>query len=206
MIALFCSAFFFGIIFNAAPGAVFAESIRRGLKGGFRPALAVQIGSLTGDFLWLLIGVSGAAALLTLPQIRVPLALSGAALLFWFAFSSFRDAMNAPPLPSEHQNEAQTALFAGVALSISNPLNVTYWAAIGSAVTVVTGTAPTWIHFTVFIAGFMTSSVLWCFACAWGIAWTQKRLSPLLWVTLHFSCGLGMIGLAGLIVYHTLIT
>ena len=59
MISLFFAAFVFGLIFNAAPGAVFAETVRRGIRGGFRPALAVQLGSLAGDTLWALLGLSG---------------------------------------------------------------------------------------------------------------------------------------------------
>lgn len=34
MLSLFLSAFFLGLLFNAAPGAIFAESLRRGIKGG----------------------------------------------------------------------------------------------------------------------------------------------------------------------------
>ena len=36
---LFFAALLFGIVFCLSPGAVLAETLRRGLKGGFRPAL-----------------------------------------------------------------------------------------------------------------------------------------------------------------------
>ena len=49
MIELFISAMALGFLFNAAPGAIFTESLRRGLKGGFKSALYVQFGSLVGD-------------------------------------------------------------------------------------------------------------------------------------------------------------
>lgn len=52
VLVLFASAFLLGLIFNAAPGAVFAETVRQGVRGGFRPALAVPLGSLAGDALW----------------------------------------------------------------------------------------------------------------------------------------------------------
>ena len=41
VLSLFGMAFLLGLIFNA-PGAVFAETIRRGVDGGYRPALAVR--------------------------------------------------------------------------------------------------------------------------------------------------------------------
>ena len=59
MLTLFTAAFLLGLVFNAAPGPVFAETVRRSLRGGFRPALAVQIGSLVGDALWAVLGLAG---------------------------------------------------------------------------------------------------------------------------------------------------
>ncbi len=59
VLSLFGMAFLLGLIFNAAPGAVFAETIRRGVDGGYQPALAVQIGSLAGDAAWAILGLAG---------------------------------------------------------------------------------------------------------------------------------------------------
>ena len=52
MIQILSAAFLLGLIFNAAPGAVFAETLRRSMTGGFREALILQLASLTGDALW----------------------------------------------------------------------------------------------------------------------------------------------------------
>ncbi|MEV4111659.1 hypothetical protein [Nonomuraea sp. NPDC049695] len=49
MSEVFMLALWIGLLFNAAPGAVFSESLRRGVRGGFGPAFAVQVGSLAGD-------------------------------------------------------------------------------------------------------------------------------------------------------------
>ena len=61
---LFVNAFVFALVYNAMPGAVFAETVRRGALGGFRTALAVQLGSLSGDALWALLGLAGVGLLL----------------------------------------------------------------------------------------------------------------------------------------------
>ena len=81
MIDLFAYAFFLGVLFNAAPGAILAESLRRGLAGGFAPALSVQIGSLVGDGVWVVLGLLGAATLVALPYVATPLTLCGSLLL-----------------------------------------------------------------------------------------------------------------------------
>ena len=89
--------------------------------------------------------------------------------------------------------ENRNALATGVALSVSNPLNITYWAALGGAITAVIGTTPSLAHYALFISGFMLSSVLWCFIASGLIAWTRAWLTPSLWRYLHLGCGIGLL-------------
>ena len=70
---LFAYAFGLGLVFNATPGAVFTETLRRGVRGGFGPALAVQIGSLVGDAAWAVLGLVGVGALFQLSEARLAL-------------------------------------------------------------------------------------------------------------------------------------
>jgi len=81
MTALFISAFLLGLVFNAAPGAVFAETVRQGARGGFSHAFAVQIGSLVGDAIWAVLGLVGVGLLLQLEVLRLPVGIAGAAYL-----------------------------------------------------------------------------------------------------------------------------
>ena len=75
MIELFISALALGFLFNAVPGAIFTESLRRGLQGGFKSALYVQFGSLVGDLTWAVLGLGGAAVLFEVTAIKIPLAI-----------------------------------------------------------------------------------------------------------------------------------
>ena len=59
LLELLGMAFLLGFIFNAAPGAVFAETVRRGMSGGYRVALSVQFGSLVGDAVWAILALPG---------------------------------------------------------------------------------------------------------------------------------------------------
>lgn len=206
MIELFSSAFVLGLLFNAMPGAIFAESLRRGLRGGFQPALCVQIGSLTGDFVWAVLGLSGAAALFALPSIETPLALAGAALLLWIAWQAVRDGLGPMPAfdPKAISDGDHSALSTGVALSLSNPMNVTYWAGLGGTVTALGVADPGWSAFTIFLAGFMASSVLWCFLCAGLIACTRRFVGPRTWSVLNIGCAIGLGTFAGLVIVRTL--
>lgn len=206
MTELFASAFLLGLLFNAMPGAIFAESLRRGMRGGFRPALAVQIGSLAGDFIWAVLGLLGAAALFTIPYVEAPLAIAGAVLLGWIAWQSLRDGLSPMPVfdPSASAAAGRSAITTGAALSLSNPQNITYWAGLGGTITALGVANPGWTAFTVFLSGFMTSSVLWCFLCAGAIAWTRRFVGPRSWMLLNVGCAFGLAYFAGLVLLRTL--
>ncbi|QOQ82105.1 MULTISPECIES: LysE family transporter [Comamonas] len=168
MLMLFASAFVLGLVFNAAPGAVFAETVRQGVRGGYRPALAVQLGSLVGDASWALLGLAGIGLVMQVDALRWPIGLAGAAYLFWLSWDSWQAArtehrLDAPAIAAATQKQA---LRRGMALSLTNPQNLAYWAAMGSALGAVGVAHPGASDYGVFFAGFMTSSLLWCFVCA----------------------------------------
>lgn len=166
MLTLFVTAFALGLVFNAAPGAVFAETVRQGLRGGFRPAFAVQLGSLVGDATWAVLGLAGIGLALQLDALRWPVGLAGAAYLLWLSWDSWKAARVEHALGEAAPAGSRRALRAGVLLSLTNPQNLAYWAAMGSAMGAVGVAHPTVHDYGLFFAGFMTASVLWCFVCA----------------------------------------
>ncbi|MBV1884656.1 MAG: LysE family translocator [Gammaproteobacteria bacterium] len=167
MEVLFFSAFVLGLIFNAAPGAVFAETVKAGVRGGFKSALAVQIGSLVGDATWAILGLIGVGLLLQLELLQIPIGIAGAFYLTWLAYDSWSSAKEEFHVGEKGNNQqAQKALRAGVILSITNPQNIAYWAAIGSALSAVGIADPVVGNYITFFAGFMASSLVWCFFCA----------------------------------------
>lgn len=205
MIELLVSAFLLGLVFNATPGIVLAESLRRGMRGGFVPAFEVQIGSLAGDLTWAVLGLSGAAVLLTIAWIEKPLALAGAGLLLWLAWQCVRDARAPlPVLDPEGAGADGSALLVGAALSLSNPLNITYWAALGGTISALGVSDPGWTAFLVFLGGFLAASVLWCFVAAATIAWIRRRIGQLGWFAVNLGCGLALAGFALTIAWRVL--
>ncbi len=133
MFVIFLAALLFGFAFNVSPGAVFSETLRRGLTGGFRPALLVQLGSLIGDAVWALLGLTGLALLLGYEQVRIPLTLACAAYLAWLGVQGLRDAWSPPLAAADAGEQGRNAFAAGAAISLSNPKNVVYWGGASAA-------------------------------------------------------------------------
>ncbi|TAG44951.1 MAG: chemotaxis protein [Betaproteobacteria bacterium] len=195
MLSLFFSAFILGIIFNAAPGAVFAETVRQGARGGYSAALAVQFGSLVGDSTWALLGLAGIGLLLQLDGLRVPIGVAGVLYLLYLSWDSWKSAkVEFTVAPRDDVN--RSALRAGVLLSVTNPQNVAFIAALGSAMGAVGVHAPTGTDYAVFFAGLMSASFLWCFVCAWIVARIFQRTNQR-WTTLTYQlCALAFFALA----------
>lgn len=166
MTTLFISAFLLGLIFNAAPGAVFAETVRQGVRGGYRPALGVQLGSLVGDALWAVLGLVGIGLLLQLDWLRWPIGVAGTLYLLWLARDAWRAAGVEFSVAGDAGVTQRSATRAGVLLSVTNPQNIAYWAALGSAMGAVGVHEPSATDYGIFFAGFMVSSVVWAFVCA----------------------------------------
>lgn len=200
MLTLACTAFLLGLLFNAAPGALFAETVRRGMAGGFRPALAVQTGSLAGDALWAVLGLAGAGLLLQHEALRWPLGLAGVAYLVWLSLDSWRAARRDMVITHTALASSGTVFRSGVVLSVTNPQNLAYWAALGSAMTALGVSDPQPGDYAAFFTGFMVSSVLWCFVCASLVARLFGGTSQRRARVTHRLCAIALLALASALV------
>ena len=196
MLTIFFYALVFGFVFCLSPGAVLAETLRRGLLHGFTPALMVQIGSLVGDAVWAVIGLTGIALLIQHDAVRVPLTIVCTLYLAWLGVRSLIDAWQLPEAGSAPASSGQNALAVGAAISLANPKNIVYWGALGSALSGIVGATPSHGQTLMFFAGFMLASVLSCFLIAALVNLLRKNASPL-WQRISYgACGLVLIYLA----------
>lgn len=198
VISLFITAFGLGMIFNASPGAVFTETVRQGLIGGYRVALNVQIGSLVGDASWAVLGLAGAGVLFQVPEVRLPLSIVGGLYLVYLGVKSIIESPHVERLEvsGDGQLIKKSALFSGMSISLTNPQNILFWAALGSVLGGLGVENPTVAHYAVFFIGFMASSVLWCFACAAVVHVLHRTMSRGLIMGINLLCGLALFYIA----------
>jgi chemosensory pili system protein ChpE len=185
----------------APPGPVTMETVRRGLGGGFRPALYVQLGSVIGDLTWCGLALLGLAPLVQIAWVRAVLSLAGVGLLFYLGGTGLRDSFVTRPAslalaagPAEHAGAFRT----GLAMSMANPMAVGYWLSVGAALIAagVAGTTP--LQTGTFVGGYLAATLAWCFVVALAVRWGQRVLSPVLfrWLTGACSVALLFFGLA----------
>ncbi len=178
------------ISFSAPPGPVTMETIRRGLRGGFAPALNVQLGSIIGDFMWFMIALIGLGQLAQIAVIRGALAIVGVGLLLYLGYSGIRDAFKAASLNHGGLIDTRQGAFrSGMAISIANPMAVGYWLSIGGTL-VATGVAGQSSGQTaLFVFGFVAGTCLWAFIMALVVRFGKQILHPNLFRVINFGCG-----------------
>ena len=121
------------------------------------------------------------------------MAIFGGVLLAWLAFNSFVDATKKiPSINLTLKQDDKTELMVGAALSLSNPINITYWAGMAGTIATLGVKEPTEQAFIVFLGGFMFSSIIWCFLCAGFIGFVRKAINQTGWVLINISCGIGL--------------
>ncbi len=182
------------ISFSAPPGPVAMETIRRGLRGGFSPALNVQLGSIIGDFLWFMIALIGLGPLAQITWVRMPLTIAGVLVLLYLGASGIRDAIKAKIVSMTDEPASTKGAFrTGMAISIANPMAIGYWLSVGGAL-VAAGVAGTSAAQTVsFASGFVVGTLAWAFIMAAVVRFSKRLINPTLFRAVNFACGLALV-------------
>jgi len=203
MLSLAASAFILGIAFCAPPGIITAETIRRGVARGFRPALFVQFGSLVGDSTWALIALTGLAFVIQNNVARILLSAIGIILLLklaWDALKSSRTDFVLNDSPTSEHGDFAT----GAVLSLSNPFNIVFWTGIGTTVFAGIQGGPQLPHFIMFFIAFIGGAFLWCFFMAALVAWGRRFMTPAFFRYVNLGCGLILVYFSLQLVYQLL--
>ena len=178
-----------GIAYNAAPGAVNTEALRRGLARGFRPALLVQLGALIGDLLWAALALTGTAFLAQRQSVRIVLGIAGACFLLRLAWNALQEAWRGG-LPRAHGQTARGDFATGAVFSLANPFALAFWTGIGSGFAASGGATSG--RFMVLFTGFAVGALLWCLSIPVLIGWGRRFIRPALFRWLNALCGLAL--------------
>jgi chemosensory pili system protein ChpE/L-lysine exporter family protein LysE/ArgO len=127
----------------------------------------------------------GVGLLLQVEALKWPVGLVGAAYLIWLSWDSWKAASIAFNVNENQDEKARSGLKSGVILSLTNPQNLAYWAALGSALGALGIADPGIEDYAMFFSGFMMASVTWAVFCAAAIDRIFKKAGQK-WVALTY--------------------
>ncbi|NLT36875.1 MAG: LysE family transporter [Methanomassiliicoccus sp.] len=200
---IFLTAFVMEIIFCAIPGALTAEALRRGVQGGYHPALMVQIGAIVGDTLWVLIALFGMAFLFEGVLMQLGLGILGGGFMLYLAWSAFKEARKGG-LPEGREGESRGDFLTGALISIGNPFQAAFWLGIGVTTIALIAPEPQLIHYVVFMMGFEAAAVAWCFLFAYVVSVGRRFVTPRAFQLIEVVCGLFLVYLSVNMIWSTL--
>lgn len=187
--ALFvASAIALGVAYEAVPGAVNAEAMRRGFSGGFRPAFLIQLGSLVGDVAWAALGLTGAAMLVAWDAVAVALGLVGAAFLFALARAAFIDAIRGRH-PEAAAARGGRPFAVGLVFGLANPAGLAFWTGIGAGVVATDDGQVAPARLLLFLTAFVLGVVVWGGGMAAAVSWGRRYANARLFLWINALCG-----------------
>lgn len=192
-ITIIATAFFLGLAYCAPPGAVFAETLRRGLAEGdrrsaMRTAWRVQIGSVIGDMVWAAVALAGAAVLVQNAAARLGLGVLGVLLMAWLAWSALRDALHGgAPIA---RGDARLGSFrVGMLLALGNPFAVPFWLGLGAGSLSQLDSAPSALDAAVFFTAFIAATIVYAVVVALLVGFGRRFLTPKTYRLINLASG-----------------
>jgi len=183
-----------GLAYASAPGAVNAETIRRGLSHGFRPAFLIQAGSLLGDVGWAVLALVGLAVILRDATLQAALGVAGSLLLLWFASSALRGAASPTGEPDEEavpaRSQMPSALGAGILFSIANPFGPVFWLGVGGGLAAGGTFQQSVAGVIAFVAAFAAGALAWAIGVSAVLGFARRWATPPLFRLVDLVCGL----------------
>jgi chemosensory pili system protein ChpE len=188
---LFLSTFGLGLVYNATPGPINLETLRRGNQQGFRASLWVQMGAVIGEGIWATITFLGLTWVLRHPLLHIVLGGIAIFLSARMAVALWQQRTHTSHVPDTSDRHP---FVWGVLWSVVNPTSMAFWLTAGVGLVSTHDLAPRLIIFS----AFLTSTLLWA-VCAAGISqWTHTHLTLRLHHLMQRGCAGIMLGCGGL--------
>ncbi|MSP12490.1 MAG: hypothetical protein EXR62_05980 [Chloroflexi bacterium] len=195
-----------GIAFSAPPGAVTAESIRRGVDQDFWGAVSVGLGSIIGDLFYAALALGGLSFLVANLVARTILGLGGGALLLFLAYQGLRSTPTVGQISvlgvdqsvaSDKSAGHKSAFISGLAISMTNPWAIAFWVSIGGAMLSAGLVDPTLADIAFFFTGYIGGTILWVFILSALIAFGRRTAGPRFFrfLSIISSVALGVLGI-----------
>lgn len=162
--SLLSNGFFLSLSLCLDIGIVNVAILSRTLSHGFRPGFWLGLGSCIGDLVYATLALAGMAALLRFDAVRWVVWIGGAAMLLFLTWKMAREALSPAPAKQSMSDEPEAspmrAFARGVALAMSSPSAILWFAAVGGALIAKAG-ATSAGSASLFLGGFFLGGLAW---------------------------------------------
>jgi threonine/homoserine/homoserine lactone efflux protein len=184
----------FGLVLQISVGPVCIAVLHRGIDQGFRHAFAMSWGAALVDALYIALSVAGISVLLQLQPARIIIGLEGAILLLLFGLHYLRAPAGNNRIRQRSDSPLRSFAY-GVALTLTNPLTILFWAGVlGAMMSTHTFGEPWGVCY--FAAGCVTATLLFLTAVALAGHFLEPLLTPRRALWLNRAVGVFLIGFA----------
>lgn len=163
-VSLLSNGFFLSLSLCLDIGIVNVAILSRTLSHGFRPGFWLGLGSCIGDLVYATLALAGMAALLRFDTVRWVVWIGGAAMLLFLTWKMAREALTpaaaTQSISDEPEASAMHAFARGVALAMSSPSAILWFAAVGGALIAKAGATSTGSA-SLFLGGFFLGGLAW---------------------------------------------
>ena len=183
-----------GLILQISVGPVCVAVLHTGLHRGFGHAWAMAWGAVLVDTAYIVLSVLGVSALLQIEAARWAVGLAGALLLAYFGLRYLRMPAGPTRGPQGQGSRLKSFRF-GLALTLTNPLTILFWAGVfGAALSARSFAGPGGV--ILFGAGCVTATLLFLTAVAAAGHLLEPLLNDRLAVWLNRAVGLFLLAFA----------
>jgi threonine/homoserine/homoserine lactone efflux protein len=207
------SGAFLGLLFNASPGPINVECIRRGLQGGFWDALGVQLGGMVGQIVYALLALAGVGLLFRSAAVHTLLGLAGAGFLLYLGATAVHRGWRGRHAAASAQaggvelagggeRAVRGGMRLGAAISLASPWGIAFWLSVGgTALPRTPGGAAG------FLGGFVVGGLLWALGFPVLVGWIRSRRAQAiagLSNVVSIGCGIALIAFGLALAYSVI--
>jgi L-lysine exporter family protein LysE/ArgO len=179
-VRLFFSGFLLSLSLCLDLGIVNVAVINAGLRGGFKPAFFIGLGSCFGDLLYALAALTAVSVVLSNIVVRQALWIGGTIVLLLLAWRMLRHAFGSQVV--ERGRDAAPAgrggsFLRGAGLALASPSSMLWFAAVGGSA--IAAHAGDRAGLPSFLGGFFCAGLVWSAALAIVCGWGRRALGPL---------------------------
>ncbi|AHF07311.1 LysE family transporter [Desulfitobacterium metallireducens] len=201
--SIFVASLVMGFSGAIMPGPVLTVTINETLRRGFKAGPLIILGHAFLELLLVLLLLFGFGTVLNIPLVQGLIGLIGGLFLIWMAYGMIREAREKDldmSLNASQSEKSMNPVLLGVTTSSSNPYWVLWWATVGMGSLMLAG--KNGIGGSVcFYLGHIASDFIWFSLVSGAVAKGRRLLTPMVYRTILWVCGLFLMGIATYFIY-----